>query len=74
MIEEFLYSLFERRKKILGGLIGFIVAILLVTVGLIKTIIVCAISIGGYHIVETNVSEKIKKALVILLSKLDNNN
>lgn len=73
MLEELIYSLIEKRRKILGGIIGFIFAILFLSFGFFGAIFIFGITILGYYIVDTNLVEKFRGALVALIQKIDNN-
>lgn len=76
MLEEFIYSFLENRKKIFGGIIGFIISILFVTLGFFATIFVVIITIIGYNLGNRDFSfllDKFKNILSSLLNKIDTN-
>lgn len=76
MLEEFIYSIIEKRFKILGGIIGFVVAILLVSVGFFATLFVVVMTLIGYNLGNMdykNLLAKIKDLLSGLINKIDTN-
>lgn len=76
MLEEFIYSLIENRKKIFWGVVFFIISILFITFGLFSTIFIIIMTILGYHFGDTdnkNILTKLKTLLKNLLNKIDTN-
>lgn len=76
MLEEFIYSFLENRKKILGGIIGFVFSILFISFGLLSTLFIVAMTILGYNLGNMeckNLLIKFKELLSRLLNKIDTN-
>lgn len=70
MLEEFIANIFYNRKRYFYSFIGFVVALLLVTIGLDKTIFVVLITILGYYLGSPKLNEKLKKIKNILKEDL----
>lgn len=64
MLEEMIVFFVEKRKSILGAIIGFIIAILLLEYGIIKTIFVIIMTYGGYKINDSKIIKKIKNKII----------
>lgn len=76
MLEEFIYSFLENRKKIFGGIIGFVISILLVSLGFFATVFVVIMTIIGYNLGNRDFSiilNKFKSMLSVILNKIDTN-
>lgn len=76
MLEEFIYSFLENRKKILGGVIGFVVSILFISFGFLSTLFIIAMTLVGYNLGNMeykNLLAKIKDLLSGLINKIDTN-
>lgn len=76
MLEEFIYSFLENRKKILGGIIGFVVSILFISFGLLSTLFIVAMTILGYNLGNMeykNLLTKFKELLSNMFNKIDTN-
>ncbi|MGF6906185.1 DUF2273 domain-containing protein [Fusobacterium sp. PH5-44] len=48
LLEHFLANLLENKKKYIGALVGFILGLLIATIGFMNTIFVIATTIMGY--------------------------
>lgn len=64
MLEEMIVFLFEKRKSILGAIIGFVMAILLLEYGVLKTIFIFVMTYCGYKINDMKLISKIKKKII----------
>lgn len=64
MLEEMIVSLIEKRKKILGAVIGFVTAVLLVEYGIVSTIFIFLVTYLGYKIGDSNLTKKMKKKII----------
>lgn len=64
MLEEMIVSLIEKRKKILGAVIGFVTAVLLVEYGIVSTIFILFVTYLGYRIGDSNLTKKMKKKII----------
>ncbi len=64
MLEDFIVSFIENRKKILGAVIGFIIALLLVTYGVISTIFILIVTYIGYKLGDNTIIKKIKRKII----------
>ncbi|MCI6152808.1 DUF2273 domain-containing protein [Fusobacterium perfoetens] len=76
MLEEFIYSLIENRKKIFWGAVFFVISILFIAFGLFSTIFIVVMTIIGYHFGDMdnkNIIVKLKNMLTNLLNKIDTN-
>ncbi len=76
MLEEFIYSFLENRKKIFGGIVGFIISILFISLGFFATIFIVIVTIIGYKLGDKDFSfllNKFKNLLSNLLNKIDTN-
>ncbi|NME36196.1 MULTISPECIES: DUF2273 domain-containing protein [Fusobacterium] len=76
MLEEFIYSLIENRKKIFWGVVFFVISILFIAFGLFSTIFIVVMTIVGYHFGDMdnkNIITKLKTTLTNLLNKIDTN-
>lgn len=76
MLEEFIYSFLENRKKIFGGIIGFVISILLVSLGFFATVFVVIMTIIGYNLGNRDfniILNKFKSMLSVILNKIDTN-
>lgn len=71
MLDEIIASLIINRKKYMYGLIAFILALLLVTIGVISTIFVAVVTIIGYNLGDSIFLKKAKKIKNILSEKLN---
>ncbi|MGL4307792.1 DUF2273 domain-containing protein [Cetobacterium sp. SF1] len=60
LIEKFIYTF----RKYIGCVIGFVIAILLLEYGIIKTIFVVAVSYIGFKLGDKKISEKLKKKII----------
>ncbi|MGM0419646.1 MAG: DUF2273 domain-containing protein [Bacillota bacterium] len=50
VVQEFKQTFAEYKSQILGALIGLIIAILILTIGLAKTLLLTAFTLAGYLI------------------------
>ena len=64
MLEEMIVSLIEKRKKIMGAVIGFVTAVLLVEYGIVSTIFILLVTHLGYRIGDSNLTKKMKKKII----------
>lgn len=64
MLEDFIVSFIENRKKIFGAVIGFIIALLLVTYGVISTIFILIVTYIGYKLGDNTIIKKIKRKII----------
>ena len=64
MLEEMIVSLIEKRKKIMGAVIGFVTAILLVEYGIVSTIFILFVTYLGYKIGGSDLIKKMKKKII----------
>ena len=71
MLEEILENLIYNRKRYLYALIGFILSLLLVTVGILSTIFIIVVTFVGYCLGSPIFVKKIKKIKNILIEKLN---
>ncbi|STO32039.1 Small integral membrane protein (DUF2273) [Fusobacterium necrogenes] len=71
MLEEVLANLIYNRKRYLYAFIGFIMAVLLVTVGIFETIFILLVTFIGYCFGSPMLVKKIKKIKNILSEKLN---
>lgn len=70
MLDEILANLIYNRKRYLYAFMGFIVALLLVTVGIFETVFILLVTILGYCLGSPVFVKKIKKIKNILSEKL----
>ncbi|WP_291258947.1 DUF2273 domain-containing protein [Fusobacterium sp.] len=71
MLEEIIGNLIYNRKRYLYALYGFIIALLLVTVGVVKTVFILLVTIFGYLLGSPKIVKKFKKIKNILSEKLN---
>lgn len=71
MLDEIIANLIYNRKRYLYAFIGFVVALLLVTIGVIKTIFVLVVTFVGYCLGSSTIIKKFKKIKKILTEKLN---
>ena len=71
MLEEIIEKLIYNRKRYLYAFVGFILALLLVTVGILETIFVILVTIVGYCLGSPMFVKKFKKIKNILSEKLN---
>ncbi len=71
MLDEIIANLIYNRKRYLYAFVGFIVALLLVTVGILETIFVLLVTFIGYCLGSPVFVKKIKKIKNILSEKLN---
>lgn len=71
MLEEIIENLIYNRKRYLYAVIGFILALLLVTVGILKTVFVVVVTSIGYCLGSPMLGKKIKKIKNILSEKIN---
>lgn len=71
MLEEIIENLIYNRKRYLYAVIGFILALLLVTVGILETIFVVVVTTIGYCLGSPMLGKKIKKIKNILSEKIN---
>lgn len=71
MLDEILANLIYNRKRYLYAFVGFIIALLLVTVGIFETIFILLVTILGYCLGSPVFVKKIKKIKNILSEKLN---
>ncbi len=64
MLEEMIVSFIEKRKKIFGAIIGFIIAILLVQYGILATIFIIVVTCIGYKIGDSTIIKRVKKKII----------
>lgn len=70
MLEEMIANIFYNRKRYLFGFIGFVLSLLIVTVGIYKTIFVVLITILGYYLGSPTLAKKYKKIKNIIKEDL----
>lgn len=71
MLDEIIVTLIQNRKRYLYAFVGFVVALLLVTVGVIETIFVLLVTFVGYCLGSPVFVKKAKKIKNILSEKLN---
>lgn len=71
MLEEIIANLIQNRKKYFFAFIFFILAILLVTLGIIKTVFVMCVTILGYNLGKFNFVIKLKKIREFIVQRFD---
>ena len=71
MLEEIIENLIYNRKRYLYALVGFILALLLVTIGVFATIFVLIVTGIGYCLGSPVMVKKLKKLKNILSEKLN---
>lgn len=71
MLEEIIGNLIYNRKRYLYAFIGFVLALLLVTVGILETIFIVIITVAGYCLGSPVFVKKFKKIKNILSEKLN---
>lgn len=64
MLEEMIVSFIEKRKKIFGAVIGFVVAILLVEYGVLSTIFILLVTYIGYKMGDSTIIKRMKKKII----------
>lgn len=64
MLEEMIVSFIEKRKKIFGAVIGFVVAILLVEYGVLSTIFILFVTYIGYKMGDSTIIKRMKKKII----------
>lgn len=64
VLEKILVSLINNWKKYMGCFLGFVLAVLLVEYGVLKTLFVVVLSFIGYNIGDANFIKKIKKFIL----------
>lgn len=67
MLEEIIALFLENKKRILGGLAGFIVAILFLTFGFFATFFIIILTVIGYLIGD---NEEIRKYLCSFIERV----
>lgn len=71
MLEEIIGNLIYNRKRYLYAFVGFVLALLLVTVGVLETIFVVVVTAIGYCLGSPIFVKKFKKIKNILSEKLN---
>lgn len=71
MLDEIIINLIQNRKRYLYAFVGFVVALLLVTVGVVETIFVLLVTFVGYCLGSPGFVKKAKKIKNILSEKLN---
>lgn len=71
MLEEIIEKLIYNRKRYLYAFLGFILALLLVTVGILETIFIVVVTVVGYCLGSPAFVKKFKKIKNILSEKLN---
>ena len=71
MLDEIIANIIYNRKRYLYAFVGFILALLLVTVGVIETVFILLVTILGYCLGSPAFFKKIKKIKNILSEKLN---
>lgn len=71
MLDEIIANLILNRKRYLYAFIGFILALLLVTVGIFATVFIILVTILGYCLGSPVFVKKVKKIKNILSEKLN---
>lgn len=71
MLDEIIVTLIQNRKRYLYAFVGFVVALLLVTVGVFETIFVLLVTVVGYCLGSPVFVKKAKKIKNILSEKLN---
>ncbi|MBR8702162.1 hypothetical protein IX317_002156 [Fusobacterium sp. DD29] len=69
MLEEMIATLVYNRKRYLYGFLAFVIALLLVTVGLANTVFIAVITAIGYCLGSPGLDKKFKKIKDILTEK-----
>lgn len=64
MLEKILVSLVNNWKKYLGCFLGFVLGVLLVEYGVLKTLFIVVLSFIGYNAGNTSFVKKIKKFIL----------
>lgn len=71
MLDEIIINLIQNRKRYLYAFVGFIVSLLLVTVGIFETIFILLVTFVGYYLGSPVFVKKAKKIKNILSEKLN---
>ena len=71
MLDEIIINLIQNRKRYLYAFVGFIVSLLLVTVGIFETIVILVVTFVGYCLGSPVIVKKAKKIKNILSEKLN---
>lgn len=71
MLEEIITNLIYNRKRYLYAFLGFIVSLLLVTIGVLETIFVVLVTFVGYCLGSPVIVKKVKKIKNILSEKIN---
>ena len=71
MLDEIIINLIQNRKRYLYAFVGFIVSLLLVTVGIFETIFILLVTFVGYSLGSPVFVKKAKKIKNILSEKLN---
>lgn len=64
MLEDMIVSFIEKRKKIMGAVIGFVTAVLLVEYGVLSTIFILLMTYFGYRMGDSSLIKKMKKKII----------
>lgn len=64
MLEDMIVSFIEKRKKIMGAVIGFVTAVLLVEYGVLSTIFILLVTYFGYRMGDSSLIKKMKKKII----------
>ncbi|MFR1675833.1 MAG: DUF2273 domain-containing protein [Fusobacterium sp.] len=64
LLERLLVALINNWKKYLGCFLGFVLGVLLVEYGMLKTLFIIALSIIGYKLGDITITKKIKKFIL----------
>lgn len=71
MLEDIIANLIYNRKRYLYAFLAFIIALLLVTVGVLETLFIAVATIIGYYLGSPTLNRKFKKIKNILSEDLD---
>lgn len=71
MLDEIIANLILNRKRYLYAFTGFILALLLVTVGIFATVFIILVTVLGYYLGSPVFVKKVKKIKNILSEKLN---
>lgn len=68
-LDDILIWINQNRQKFVGGLLGFLISILIISIGLFKTLFIIMCTIIGYILGSYNVGiEDIKRAIMKIFS------
>lgn len=68
LLDEIVIWINHNRRKFIGGLLGFIISVFILTVGFFKTLFIMICTIGGYVLGNNIDKEDIKKFIEKIFS------